>query len=107
MGRFLLPGCSLCLGEATEPCSSLPEPRGTAAATPVQGRPFAASDHAGFDDFYKLQEMKRGGKLRNNTAGATLLREKILREAEALQLVSHRACRVSVTTAPRGPSWLA
>ena len=38
----------------------------------------------GFDDFYSLQEQKREGKLRKATAGATLLREKVLREAEVL-----------------------
>ena len=38
----------------------------------------------GFDDFYSLQDRKREGKLRKATAGAQLLKEKILREAVVL-----------------------
>ena len=31
----------------------------------------------GFEDFYELQEMKAGGKLRKKTAGGMLLKEKV------------------------------
>ena len=38
----------------------------------------------GFDEFYKLQQLKKGGRLRKKAAGALLLKEKLLREATVL-----------------------
>ena len=37
-----------------------------------------------FEDFYKLQQLKKGGKLQRKTGGSRLLKEKILREAQVL-----------------------
>jgi len=37
-----------------------------------------------FEDFYQLQEVKKGGKLRRKKGGSLLLQQKILREAEVL-----------------------
>eukprot|EP00966_Prymnesium_polylepis_P278011 6423789-Prymnesium_polylepis.1 len=52
-----------------------------AAAEALQLR-FVGTD--GFDDFYKLQSLKAGGRLRKKAAGALLLKEKLLREATVL-----------------------
>ena len=38
----------------------------------------------GFDEFYQLQQLKKGGRLRKKSAGAALLKEKLLREATVL-----------------------
>ena len=46
------------------------------------GLKFVGTD--GFDDFYQLQQLKKGGRLRRKTAGALLLKEKLLREATLL-----------------------
>lgn len=35
-----------------------------------------------FEDFYELQQLKTGGKVQRNTGGSSLLKEKIMREAE-------------------------
>ena len=35
-----------------------------------------------FEDFYQLQQLKKGGKLQRKTGGSLLLKEKIMREAE-------------------------
>jgi len=37
-----------------------------------------------FEDFYELQQLKTGGKVQRNTGGSSLLKEKIMREAEVL-----------------------
>lgn len=46
------------------------------------GLGFVGAD--GFDEFYKLQQLKKVGRLRKKAAGAALLKEKILREATVL-----------------------
>jgi len=46
------------------------------------GLKFVGSD--AFDDFYKLQTLKKTGKLAKKTGGSMLLKEKILREATVL-----------------------
>jgi hypothetical protein len=45
----------------------------------AKGLKFVGTD--AFDDFYKLQQLKKGGKLRRKTGGSLLLKEKIMREA--------------------------
>jgi len=48
----------------------------------AKGLKFVGTD--AFDDFYKLQQLKKGGKLRRKTGGSLLLKEKIMREATVL-----------------------
>ena len=47
-----------------------------------KGLKFVGTD--AFDDFYELQQLKKGGKLQRNTGGSSLLKQRIMREAEVL-----------------------
>lgn len=51
----------------------------------AKGLKFVGTD--AFEDFYKLQQLKQGGKMQRKTGGSLLLKEKIMREAEVCRAV--------------------